>query len=104
MINYFHKLSQSGTFDGGLNPLKNDYNTIPNFINAILKIVMAVGYPLLVLAIVYVGFLFVWARGSEDKLTKAKEAFFWVVIGGLIILGATVISATIQSTVTQLGA
>src|SRR3989344_277553 len=56
------------------------------------------GTIILILMFVWVGFLFVAARGSEEKLRTARTAFFWTVIGGLILLGAEGIARVIQST------
>ena len=52
--------------------------------------------------IVYVGFLFVAARGNEEKIRSARDALMWTVIGGLILLGAEAISLVIQATVKTL--
>ncbi len=82
------------------NPLQ--FNTIQELIAAVLNLIVTLGTPLLVLAFVYVGFLFVHARGNEQELSKAKQAFFWTVIGAALVLGAFVISEVIQNTISQL--
>lgn len=82
------------------NPIQ--VNSIPEFINKLLEVVVQVGLPVLVLSFVYVGFLFVSARGSDDKLKSAKSAFFTSVIGAAIVLGAAILSAAIQTTITNL--
>jgi heme/copper-type cytochrome/quinol oxidase subunit 2 len=83
------------------NPIKpNDINEL---ITAILKIVVQIGTPILVLAIIYVGFKFVAARGNPGKLEEAKQAFVWTLIGAAIVLGAFVISTIIQTTIQQIG-
>jgi len=105
----FRKLAQ---FGGSSNPIGNTQFQIKNplkaddlveFIHDILGIVVQVGVPLLVLAVVYVGFLFVAARGNSSKLEEAKTAFFWTIIGAAIVLGAFVISTALQNTINQLG-
>lgn len=85
------------------NPLGPSIDSIPKLINAILKIVVKVGLPLVALAIIYVGFLFVKAQGNETELKTAKEAFLYTIIGAGIVLGAAVISEAIDVTVTSLG-
>ena len=56
------------------NPIKtNDINTL---IKTILEGVIRAGIPVLALAIIYCGFLFVSAQGNSEKLTKAKDAYF----------------------------
>ena len=44
--------------------------------------------PVFVLVLIYVGFLFVQARGRPEELKKAKSAFFNTCIGILLVLGA----------------
>jgi zinc transporter ZupT len=82
------------------NPIK--VNTILELITLILKLIMEVGLPVIAIAIVYVGFKFVMAQGSSDKINEAKEAFLWVVIGAAIVLGAIVIRTIIMGTVESL--
>lgn len=90
-----------GTGDGGIsNPLKVE--SIPELINLILGLVIDIGLPVVALAIIYVGFLFVSARGNESKLSEAKTAFLWTVVGAAIVLGAFVISTAIKGTINSL--
>ncbi len=84
------------------NPLK--YNNVSELIEAISNIVVQIGVPVVAVMIIYSGFLFVSARGNEDKLTKAKQAFLWTIIGAAIVLGAFVISRAIRATIDQLQA
>lgn len=87
-----------GGLGGGLeNPLK-DIDSLEDLLNAILEAVVRLGSIILVIMIVYVGFKFVVAQGNEEKLQDARNALVWTVIGGLILLGATAISAVIQET------
>lgn len=84
-----------------VNPL-NSIDSLPDLLNAILKAVVELGSIFLVFMLVYVGFLFVAAQGSEEKIRDARGALVWTVIGGLILLGAEAISLVIQSTVQSL--
>ena len=52
--------------------------------------------------LIYVGYLFVVARGVPGEITKAKDALLWTVVGALILLGAQAISLGIQATVAAL--
>jgi len=52
--------------------------------------------------IIYAGFQYVMARGSEEQVTKATRSLTYAVLGGLIILGAELILRVIQGTVSQL--
>lgn len=84
------------------NPL-DGVSDLSGLINIILKTVMQVGIPLIALMIMYAGFLYVTARGDPNKLTKAREALVYTLIGAAIILGAFVISNAITGTITSLG-
>lgn len=97
-----------GQTDGGtvggtglINPL-NNVNSLPDFLNAILAGVVQIGTIILVMMLVYVGFLFVAARGNAEKIQGAKSALLWTVIGGLVLLGASAIGLVIQGTVEAL--
>lgn len=92
----------SGTSQGGLtNPL-NSIDSLPQLLEVVLKAIVQIGTIILTLALVYVGFLFVVAQGNEEKITNAKNALLWTIIGGLILLGASAIGAVIGSTVDKL--
>lgn len=92
-----------GSNAGGLtNPL--GFSTIPEFLTAILGLVIKIGGIVIVLMLVYIGFLFVTAQGREEKIKEAREALMWTVIGALILLGAQAIQLGIQATVSALGA
>lgn len=99
--------SGSGTLggnpgSGGLtNPL-GSIDSLPDFLNLLLKAVVDIGVIVLTLAIVYIGFLFVKAQGNEEELRSARSALMWTVIGGLVLLGAQTIGMVIQSTVNSL--
>jgi hypothetical protein len=72
---------------------------IPTLVREILKIVITVGVPIVALAIIYSGFLFVAAQGNPEKLKKAKDTLLYVIIGAAILLGAYVIAEAIEATV-----
>lgn len=82
---------------GLTNPLA--VNSLQDFLNAILTGVVEIGTIILIMMLVYVGFLFVAARGNAEKLQSARSALVWTVIGGLILLGATAIQLVISGTV-----
>lgn len=80
------------------NPLGSDLDTIPKFIQALIKVVLYVGVPIVALAIIYTGFLFVSAQGNSEKITKAKKALTYTLIGAALLLGAFVIANALVST------
>jgi hypothetical protein len=78
-------------------------NSIQEFIRVILEGVIKIGFPIVALAIIYSGFLFVTAQGSEDKLKKAKRAITYSIIGAAILLGSWTLSILISETIKSLG-
>lgn len=91
--------SSSGT--SLVNPLRN-ITDLPTLLTAVLKALVKIGTVILILAFIWIGFLFVRAQGNPEQLKKARAAFLWTIIGGLILLGAESISTVIQSTVGKL--
>lgn len=77
-------------------------DSIDGLLVTILNGLITLGVPVVALAIVYSGFLFVSARGNPEKLTKAKEALLYTVIGAAVLLGALAIAKMVKTTVTGL--
>jgi hypothetical protein len=84
---------------GGIlqNPLR--FDTLEELLLGVLQAVVRIGTIVLTLAIIWVGFLFVQAQGTDKKLVEARRALMWTVVGGLLLLGATAIGAAIRETV-----
>lgn len=82
------------------NPITQE--TLSTFIKSILDIVITIGIPVVALAIIYSGFLFVKARGNPEELQKAKSAFMWTIIGAAILLGSWVFAQAIGETIEQI--
>lgn len=76
--------------------------SIPGLINTFLIGALKIGIPVVALAIIYCGFLFVKARGKPEEINKAKEALLYTLIGAAILLGSWAIAQMIQTTVTGL--
>jgi len=74
-------------------------DSLYDLLNLILNIVTEIGAIVAVLFILWSGFLFVTAQGNEQKLTKAKNAFFYTLIGTTILLGSSVIAKILLTTV-----
>jgi len=88
--------SQSSTIN---NPIAAD--TFPALLSLVLKIIITVGLPIVVMAIIFVGFKYVTAQGNAGKLKEAHAAFKWVMVGAAIVLGSQVIVSIIQNTVAK---
>jgi len=82
------------------NPIR--FDNLRDFLVAILNVIVQISFPIIVLAIIYTGFLFVSARGAPDKLTRAKSALAWTLVGSIIVLGAFVLANGIKGTVDEI--
>lgn len=94
----------NGALAAGLeNPLKGGgVNSLSQFVSSALKVMVMVALPIITLFMVYSGFLFVFARGNQESLAKAKTNFVYVIIGSILILGAWVFASLIGGTISQL--
>jgi hypothetical protein len=85
-----------------VNPL-GEGTTLNSFLLKILSIVTdTIGPVIVILMLVYVGFLFVAAQGNSTKISAAREMLLWTVVGALILLGAKAIAMGIEATVKAL--
>ncbi len=71
-------------------------------LNKILAFVIQIGTIVVIFMLVYVGYLFVVAQGEPAKITAARQALLWTVVGALILLGSQAIAFGIQATVQAL--
>lgn len=80
-----------------VNPLK--FDSISGLLLGIIDILLVFALPLIVLYIMYAGYLYVVARGNPGKISEAHQALLWAVIGGVLVLGAKLIVDVVQGTV-----
>lgn len=66
-----------------------------NLINAALSLLAAVCVGLLI----YAGFLWIWARGNQDEVKRAKDIIQGTVIGLVIVLAALGVTQFIFTTI-----
>jgi len=83
------------------NPLKA--TTISEFLLAIVGVLLMFAVPIVVIYIMYAGFLFVTARGNTEQISTARTALLWAVVGGVVVIGARVIISVIQGTIADFG-
>lgn len=76
--------------------------TVQDALLTIIDIILIFALPLIILYIMYAGYLFVTAQGNPSKVTEARTALLWAVVGGVIVLAAKIIVGVIQSTATAL--
>lgn len=101
-IIYAETPSDCNPSEGLCNPL-GATSTLPELIKTILQGALKIGIPIVALAIIYSGFLFVFARGNSEKLGKAKDTLLYTLIGAAILLGSWAIAEMVSITVTGLG-
>ena len=82
------------------NPI--EYETVNEFLKYIVEGILKLGIPIIALAIIYSGFLFVTALGNPSKLEKAKDALLYTVIGAAILLGSWGLAQLISETILQI--
>lgn len=72
------------------------------FIKKILEFAIKIGIPIIALAVIYSGFLFVAARGNSRELETAKKSIMYTLLGAAILLGSWAIAELIADTVLSL--
>lgn len=95
--------AQCGAGGGGTglcNPL--GYTSLVEFLSRVLQLIAQIGFPVIVLFIVFIGFKFITANGKPEEISKVQSLFFWAIVGSLIVLGAQALSLAIQATVNDL--
>ena len=105
----FIALAQNGIPPGGgtppgggggtsiTNPLQA--KSIYELLKALVDIVVQIGFYVALVAIVYSGFLFVTTQGDTTKLTNARKALTYSLVGTAVLLGAWVFAIAIQGAV-----
>ena len=86
---------------GGNSTNPGGSKSIPQLVNNIFDAIIQMGLVFVVMAIIYSGLQFVLAQGDPEKLKKARMVFLYTIIGGVILLGAGVISQVICNTANQ---
>ena len=83
------------------NPLEAE--SITGFLETVVDVLVTLSIPVIAVAIIYSGFLFVTAGGSDDQLDTAKKNAKYTLIGAGIILGAELIITVLENTASGLG-
>lgn len=105
MVVFAKNQSNTGTpassqFSKLKNPIQS--KTLQEFVRSILEGVIKIGVPLVALAVIYSGFLFVSAIGNPGKIEEAKSALMNTLIGAALLLGAWAIAELVVETVKSL--
>lgn len=87
------------------NPLEGaGISSLAQLLVTILDVAILVIFPVVVLMIVYTGMLFVTAQGNPAKISAARSALLWTVIGALVVLGSKALALAIEATVEDIKA
>jgi MFS-type transporter involved in bile tolerance (Atg22 family) len=78
------------------------FTTLDQFLAAVLHAVVLIAFPIIVLFLIYIGWLFVFHGNEPAELKKTKEYFVYAILGALIVLGAEALSRAIAATVTAI--
>ena len=85
-----------------LNPL-GATSTLCGLLLKLLQVAATLAMPIMILALVYVGFKFVMARGNSTELTKAKNHLYYTVFGIGLFFAAWALAKIIAGTLALLG-
>lgn len=78
-------------------------NTFAELVKSLASFVVTIAIPFIVIFLIYSGFLFVKARGNETELKKAKETFYWTIIGAAVVVGAYALASAVVHFACSLG-
>lgn len=68
------------------------FSTIEDVLLALLNVFIVIATPIIILFIIYAGFLYVTARGNAQQVQQASRALTYAIIGGILIIGAVAIA------------
>ena len=77
-------------------------NSLLGLLERLVDVLIQYGVVIAMFFVIYSGFLFVTARGNEEKIKSAKKTFLYTIIGSTVLLGASVIVTVIKATVETL--
>ncbi|NCT01878.1 hypothetical protein GW766_01325 [Candidatus Parcubacteria bacterium] len=73
--------------------------TAEGLLSAILNIFIVIATPIIVLFIIYAGFLYVTARGNAEQVQQATRALTYAIIGAVLVLGSVALAQIIKGVV-----
>ncbi len=83
------QLSELAAIDAEMLPIQNELDGLDKQVQQATKIVDAItpiAISIAVIMIIYAGFLFMTAGGNEDKISTARKALIWSLVGLAVIL------------------
>ncbi len=84
------------------NPLGDGKTEIKDIVGSIMKVIVDIALPIVIVMVIYSGFLYVIARGNPDKIKVAHQTLTWTLVGAVVLLGAQLISTVLIETVSNI--
>jgi hypothetical protein len=78
------------------------FTDLAQVVSAVVGVVQILLIMATVLYLLYAGLMFVTARGDSNKISQARDALLWGMVGAALVLSAQVLVKTIQSGVTNI--
>jgi len=88
------------TGTGLINPLKG--GDLMSFLRGIIDLVIKIGTVVVILMLVYIGYLFATTSINPENKKDARTYLLWTLVGALILLGSQAIATGIEETVKAL--
>lgn len=95
---WFFPLAANATLTFSINSHIN-VSTFEGLLVSILNVFIIIATPIIVLYIIYAGFLYVTARGNVEQTQKATRALMYAIVGGVIVLGAVALAGIVKNVV-----
>ncbi len=85
------------------NPAAKAGGTVLEVLYSLLKtVVMPIAAVVVVMMIIWAGFMYLTAQGNPAKIAAAHQRLMWSLIGAGILLGATGIATVVETTIKSL--
>ncbi len=81
---------------------QNCKKDVKDILSAILKTIVDIALPIVIVMVIYSGFLYVLARGRPEAIETAHKTLTWTLIGAAILLGAQLIATVLVDTVSNI--
>jgi hypothetical protein len=82
-------------------PLNPTITSVEGVVMVILNAIITIAIPIVVLMIIYGGFMYVTAQGNPEQIKRATRTLSYAIIGGILIIGAVAITEIMRQTVDE---
>lgn len=98
----FSVLAEGGGTTGSGISLESPINatSFTTLADNIIDFLIKIGAPIAVIVVIYAGFLFMTSGGNEEKVTKAKSALTWAVVGLAVLIVAKSVTTILNELLT----